>query len=253
MIISRENVRLKNINLDLNIWVGVPSHPGPYRVLVMHDGQNLFKDEWASYKTAWKVDKALESCGFKDVLVVGIECPDGWRRVSVYSPFIIDYPEVVSHGVKGGEGRAYVNDIIETVMPYIEKNYPILKGPQHTAMMGASMGGVISLYAGFEHPNVFGRIASLSGAYYVSLNAYINYLKGPFQKVPTHFYLDVGDQEEGLSTKTMYVDVHRAIDNALEPFKNRMQYQSKIIEGGVHNERAWEQRLPSILPFLWAQ
>jgi hypothetical protein len=30
-----------------------------------------------------------------------------------------------------------------------------------------------------------------------------------------------------------------------------MKYQSKIIQGGVHNERAWEQRLPHILPFLW--
>jgi predicted alpha/beta superfamily hydrolase len=253
MKIYSEKLRFEHINLDLNIWVGVPRNKGPYKVLVMHDGQNLFKDEWASYNTAWKVDKALALCGLDDVLVVGIECPDGWRRVSVYSPFIIDYPEVVEHGVKGGEGGAYIKDIIETVMPYIEKNYPILKGPENTAMMGASMGGVISLYAGFEHPEIFGRIASLSGAYYVSIQAYLDYLKGPLKNVPTHFYLDVGDQEEGLSTKTMYVDVHQAIDQALEPYKHQMHYQSKIIEGGVHNERAWEQRLPVILPFLWAQ
>ena len=251
MQINQEKIYFPNLNLELNVWVGVPNHPGPYRVLYMHDGQNLFKDEWASYQMAWKVDQALAQLGINDVLVVGIEAPHGWRRVTVYAPFEIDYPELVEHHVKGGQGPLYIQDVIATLMPYIHTQYPVLEGPKHTAMMGASMGGVISLYAGFTHPELFGRIASLSGAYYVSLEAFQTFLKGPFEKVPSHLYLDVGDQEEGLSTKTMYVDVHHAIDEALAPYTSQMHYQSKIIAGGVHNERAWEQRLPQILPFLW--
>jgi len=213
MKIDVSEVKFPSLNLNLKIYVGIPDRPGPYKVLYMHDGQNLFKDEWASYGTAWKVD---------------------------------------SEPVKGGEGKAYLEDMVNVVMPWVEKNYPILKGPEHTAMMGASMGGVISLFAGFEYPDIFGRIGSLSGAYYVSQKAFLNYLKGPFKKVPSVFYLDVGDHEEGLSSKTTYVQVHNEIDEALNPYKPKMKYQSKIIPGGVHNERAWEQRLPDILPFLWA-
>jgi predicted alpha/beta superfamily hydrolase len=252
MKIDVSEVKFPSLNLKLKIYVGIPNRPGPYKVLYMHDGQNLFNDAWASYGTAWKVDKALESLGMNDVLVVGIQCPDGWRRVDVYAPFSIDYEDLLGEPVKGGEGKAYLEDMVNVVMPWVEKNYPILKGPEYTAMMGASMGGVISLFAGFEYPDIFGRIASLSGAYYVSQKAFLNYLKGPFKNVPSVFYLDVGDREEGLSSKTTYVQVHNEIDEALHPYKPKMKYRSKIIPGGVHNERAWEQRLPNILPFLWA-
>ena len=252
MRIENEKFWFHRLNLELNLWIGVPNHPGPYRVLYMHDGQNLFKDVWASYQMAWKIDQALEACQMNDVLVVGIEAPHGWRRVDAYAPFEIDYEELVTEKVKGGEGKAYLEDLISTVIPFVETHFDILKGPEHTAMMGASMGGIISLYAGFEYPEIFGRIASLSGAYYVSLKAFTHYLKGPFNQVPNILYLDVGDQEEGLATQGIYVNVHQQIDEALNPYKNQMKYQSKIIKGGVHNERAWEQRLPDILPFLWA-
>lgn len=251
MFIESHTLFFPSLNLDLNIWLGIPQKQGPFKVLYMHDGQNLFKDEWASYQMAWNIDQALVSSGFEDVLVVGIEAPHGWRRVDAYAPFAVDYHELVTEKVKGGEGKAYLQDLVDSVIPFVESQFDILKGPEHTAMMGASMGGVISLYAGFEYPHIFGKIASLSGAYYVSLKAFIAYLKGPFEEVPSVLYLDVGDQEEGLATQGIYVDVHQQIDAALNPYKALMNYQSKVIQGGVHNERAWEQRLPQILPFLW--
>lgn len=253
MLIESHKMFFPRLNLELNVWFGIPEKQGPYKVLYMHDGQNLFKDEWASYQMAWKIDQALEICQLNDVLVVGIEAPHGWRRVDAYAPFDVDYEELVKEKVKGGEGKAYLQDLIEGVIPFVESQFDVLKGPEHTAMMGASMGGVISLYAGFEYPHLFGRIASLSGAYYVSLKPFIEYLKGPFEEVPSVLYLDVGDQEEGLATQGIYVDVHQHIDEALNPYKAPMKYQSKIIQGGVHNERAWEQRLPHILPFLWEE
>jgi len=246
-----KKIFFSNLNLNLNVWVGIPEKPGPYKVLYMHDGQNLFKDEWASYQMAWKVDQALKKLAMDDVLVVGIEAPKGWRRVDVYAPFDVDYEELKGIKLKGGEGALYLKDITEIIVPMIEKEYDILIGPEYTAMMGASMGGVISLYAGFEYPDIFGRIASLSGAYYVSEKAFIKYLEGPFDNLPRVLYLDVGDQEEGLGTKMVYLRAHHAIDEALKPYQPKMKYQSKIIQGGVHNERAWEQRLPHIFPFLW--
>lgn len=52
--------------------------------------------------------------------------------------------------------------MVEEVKPFIDKKYSTNKSVEHTFVMGSSMGGLISLYALCEYPEVFGGAACMS-------------------------------------------------------------------------------------------
>ncbi|MCK7479334.1 MAG: alpha/beta hydrolase-fold protein [Candidatus Moduliflexus flocculans] len=44
---------------------------------------------------------------------------------------------------------------MEEVKPFVDANYPTLPDQRNTFIMGSSMGGLISLYAVSQYPDVF--------------------------------------------------------------------------------------------------
>lgn len=187
----------------------------------------------------------LPSC-----LVVGLSCAHGFDRLNEYGPFVFDYDGFKAPHPVGGGGERYLNTLIEEVMPLIESRYRVKKGPLHTAVMGSSMGGVISVYAGLKYPHVFGRIASLSGAFYVSLKACLDaFEEGDFSTLET-FYMDTGDQEVGGGEVHHYLEsneaVYQVIDQKLKTDKKR----SVLVSGGKHHEDDWANRFAEVLTFI---
>lgn len=77
----------------------------------------------------------------------------------------------------------FINDLRDDLMPYMEANYPLLKGKGNTAIAGLSMGGRETLYIGLSMPDVFGYIGAFTSA--PGLLPYTNF----------------GVSEEGLFTK----------------------------------------------------
>lgn len=59
---------------------------------------------------------------------------------------------------------AFREDLIESLMPYMEKNYSIKTGRENTGICGFSMGGRESLYIGITRPEYFGYIGAASPA-----------------------------------------------------------------------------------------
>ena len=59
---------------------------------------------------------------------------------------------------EGGGGDKYAKFLIEEVKPLIDSKYRTLKSKKNTAIMGSSLGGLISFYLGLHYPNVFGKI-----------------------------------------------------------------------------------------------
>jgi len=55
-------------------------------------------------------------------------------------------------------------DLLETVMPLIERTYRVLTDPNHRAIAGFSMGGGQSLQIGLTHPGLFHWVAGFSAA-----------------------------------------------------------------------------------------
>lgn len=58
----------------------------------------------------------------------------------------------------------FINDLMADLMPFVEENFSVAKGPENTAITGFSMGARESLFIGFKHPEIFGYIGSVCPA-----------------------------------------------------------------------------------------
>lgn len=65
-----------------------------------------------------------------------------------------------------GKGSSYLRELVETIKPEIDGFYRTLHQPEHTALLGCSLGGLISVYAAYEYPGVFGQVAAISASFW---------------------------------------------------------------------------------------
>ena len=131
-----------------------------YPVLYMHDGQNLFDDATA-YAGEWGIDETLNELAKSrglELIVVGID-NGGAERIHELNAW--DNPQFGK-----GEGEQYTAFIVEVLKPWIDQHYRTRPDRRHTAIMGSSMGGLISSYAISRYPQVFGKAGIFSPAYW---------------------------------------------------------------------------------------
>jgi enterochelin esterase-like enzyme len=232
----------------------------------MHDGQMLFDASTTWNKQAWDVDdvasKLLAAGPLRDVIVVAVH-NNGKKRFAEYYPqkFMAHLPETARAGLieRGLEGPpladAYLRFLVEELKPAIDARYATRPGRDETLLMGSSMGGLISVYALMEHPQVFGAAAALS-THWITLfedndvfpAAAIAYLRG---KLPVpgalKLYMDHGTTE----LDAQYGRAQQRIDALLkERGFGPPLVVSRVFEGMGHNERAWNARLATPLAFL---
>ncbi len=210
-----------------------------YPVIYMQDGQNLF-DEMTSYAGEWKVDETLETVSQRGIAAIIVGIPNiGAGRNDEYSPFVDP-----SHG--GGRGEAYAEFIVNTLKPIIDRDFRTLTDQQSTGIVGSSMGGLISLYAFFRHPETFGFVGTMSPSLWFANKAIFSYLcEAPF--VTGKVYLDVGT-EEGKNT---LADARR-LQTFLLARGYRVGKDLLYVEesGAGHSEAIWAGRLRPMLRFL---
>lgn len=211
-----------------------------YPVIYMHDGQNLFDDK-TSYVGEWKVDEVLnklyEETGV-GLIVIGIE-NDGENRVKEYTPWTHE-----KYG--GGKGKEYIEFIVNVLKPFVDSNYRTKPQAKHTALIGSSLGGLISYYGGLEYPNVFGKIGALSTSFWFSKSIFqLTKEKGNLRK--TRIYLLVGAKEGG----SMVPDMHIAKDLLLETGFKKQNLISKVNKEGEHNEAFWSSEFEQIIKWLY--
>jgi predicted alpha/beta superfamily hydrolase len=210
-----------------------------YPVLYMHDGQNLF-DEATAYAGDWGVDETMEALageGF-EAIVVGI--PNmGPDRLDEYSPFVDG-----EHG--GGRGEDYLAFVVHTLKPYIDASFRTLPEREQTGMLGSSLGGLISLYAFFRYPEVFGFAGAMSPAFWFADRAIFPFVEEA-ETDGGRLYLDIGTAE-GEDTLT---DTRRMAE-LLEAKGYQPGDQLRYVEdeGAGHNEAAWAARLRDALIYL---
>jgi pimeloyl-ACP methyl ester carboxylesterase len=254
---------------SLDYWLDVPSRflaakrhveiwlpPGydragaaRYPVLYMHDGQNLFDPRIANTGIDWGVDEAVvrgvRAGAMPEVLVVGVWCTDD--RLREYSPWHL--------------GAAYARFLVEELKPRVDAAYRTRPGPEHTAVMGSSMGGLISFELCRRHPEVFGRGACLSTHFPFSDEMVRGEPPGRpailrdvefdawYPREP-RLWFDHGT--EGLDAG--YAPVQAEVTGWLQR-QGRVLGQDFVVrrfEGATHNEAAWRARLDAPLAFLYA-
>ncbi len=227
-----------------------------YPVIYAQDGQNLFFDP--NNKMKWDLDKNIEKLTkedkIKDVIVVGIDHM-GVQRITEYTPFPFS-----SYG--GGKGKLYGEFLVKEVKPFIEANFRVKTNREDVAVMGSSLGGLISLYIGMWYPEQFGIIGSVSPSYWWGLDKNLAEASNNIESLKTQkIYIDMGYREQS----TMFKEKNgRGISNVIyttkEMFlllqKNGMDYPNLLyIEdlAGEHNELIWKERITNFLIFAFSK
>lgn len=130
-----------------------------YPVVYMPDGQNLFSSSTATYGKSWLLGNLLDRLtkeGKTDgIIIVGIDSTS--RRNEEYNLYLDSF-------AGGGEGLANetCDFYAETVKKYIDENYRTLSDKEHTAIIGASYGAVVSFNATVRYPDIFGYTGMFS-------------------------------------------------------------------------------------------
>jgi enterochelin esterase-like enzyme len=148
---------------------------------------------------------------------------------------------------------------VEELKPFIDKNYSTSTRKENTFIAGSSMGGLISLYAICEYPEVFGNAACLSTHWPVIFtmennpmpNLIFNYLKEKLPDTKSHrIYMDYGD----LTLDAMYPTFQPTINGIMkEKGYSENNFVNKYFKGEDHSEKAWSKRLNVPLEFLLAK
>lgn len=212
-----------------------------YPVLYMQDGQNLFDDKTA-YAGEWGVDETLNQVAQQQGLkfiAVGVD-NGGDKRMNEYSPW-----ENKRFGP--AEGELYMDFIVEVVKPYIDNNYRTLSDPQHTAIVGSSMGGLIAHYALHAYPQVFAKALLFSPSYWYSPQVF-EFTQTHKAALDARIYVMFGDKEgDG-----MVVDTGRMERQLKQQGHPRQNMHFKRVVDGEHNESLWRQEFPAALMWLFA-
>lgn len=228
---------------DVDVYLP-PSYPRGrrYPVVYMHDGQNL-TDPATAFAGTWELDTALERLAERglEAIVVGLHNTE--QRLSEYSPF----PDR-RHG--GGGADAYLEFVATTLKPRIDRMFRTRQGRDETIVAGSSMGGLVSLYAYFRFPSVFGRASVMSPAIWFGQHAVLDFIKRA--RTPRgRIYLDVGMQE-GAGTLRDARRLGRLL--VRKGFRRRPPAAAALryLEdpAGRHQEAAWARRLEGAFEFL---
>jgi predicted alpha/beta superfamily hydrolase len=212
-----------------------------YRVLYMFDGQNLF-DDATSYVGEWGVDETLDALAKSEhleLIVVGIDHGNE-LRIRELSPWT--NPQL------GGtpDGKAFMAFVVNNLKPHIDDKFRTKPGRRDTAIMGSSLGGLMTDYAVHQYPDTFGMAGIFSPSYWISDDAYKHAAAHPLPRA-TRIYLVAGGKEGEQMTAGL-----RKMEAQLRA-ENRAKLYSAVREGAEHNEKFWRAELPAALRFLFAQ
>ena len=243
-ILEKEFV-IKNLNaISHKIWVYLPPNyetsKEKYPVIYMHDAQNLFDDK-TSFVGEWGVDEILNEYfnkTGKGFIVIGVE-NGGEKRIEEYTPWKHE-----KYG--GGKGEVYIQFLVTELKPYIDKKYRTKPEANQTAIIGSSLGGLISFYGGLQYPSTFGKIGALSTSFWFSENV-IDFAKEKAKLKKTKLYLLVGEQEGG----SMVPDTKKMSKLLPEFGFKKNNLKTKIVPEGKHNEVFWKSEFLEVINFLY--
>jgi len=243
-IVVDDDFYIPQLDRERRVWALLPhdyhTSNKRYPVLYLQDGQNLF-DKNAPFGN-WAIDEKLAMLAEEDksdLIIIAIEHAYG-DRIKEYSP---------SKSKKGpGEGKGYLLFVTQTLKPFIDRNYRTLTDRANTGIGGSSMGGLISIYAGFAFAEYFGRLMIFSPSLWLLPNIHFELIK--FQNaLPTKIYVYGGDKEGA----NMVPNINKLKKTIEQKGLNSslIEFEVSINPQGKHSENEWGDEFPRAVEWLF--
>lgn len=262
----------------VDIWVPTNySKAKKYSVLYMHDGQMLFDASITWNKQEWMVDDVLSKLTYEnkieDAIVVAIWNIPTIRHADLFpkkpllqltqeeQKLIFEEAHKLNYlfNLNDINSDNYLKFIVKEVKPFVDANFSVFTDADHTAIMGSSMGGLISMYAICEYPKVFSKAACLS-THWIGFREFDNnpipesffkYMNTHLPNAKNHqIYFDYG-------TATLdagYLKYEYRVDETLKA-KGYDQQNSRNLkfEGENHSEASWQKRIHIPIEFMFGK
>ena len=261
---------------NVTVWLpeGYDPKGEPYAVLYMHDGQNVFDRRTAGYGKEWGVDEAVTKLvgerRMRRAIVVGIWSTPKRLREYVPAKAFDRLPAAYMDRVKGLYGGTPLSDgylrfLVGELKPFIDRTFNVRRDRQSTAIMGSSMGGLISLYAISEYPDVFGAAGMVSTHWPLLLppegqklsdadldavaSAFESYLRQRLPRPGRHrLYFDHGTETLDRHYAAYQARIDRLV--AARGWTRDEDWISRNFPGAAHEENSWRERVDIPLTFL---
>lgn len=266
--LDRYTAHSPEVGADYTVHVWLPQEytdnpDKTFPVIYMHDGQNLFDPAMAAYGSSWEIDDAMTQLAgegvIRNAIIVGV-FNRGELRPSDLIPqkVLTEYmtaSELAASGMPETCGRQYHSDaytkfLATTLKEAIDSQYRTLPGREDTFIMGSSMGGLASLYALCEYPQIYGGAACLSTHWIGNFDknstifptAMLRYMKEHLPDAQTHvLYLDRGTVELD-SYYENWENQARKIAGDLGYTEEKGNFSCYTDVGATHNEAYWAAR-----------
>lgn len=254
-----------------------------FPVLYVQDGQNVFSNAgtnaahgWGSWNLDLVAEGLIQSNRMSPLILVGIDSTR-LRALEYRGPFLrqpVDAPGRAGDAPEFSAYDAYRNFLVRELKPWVDSNWRTSPGPESTGLLGAALGGFVSLCLAFENPEVFGLVGCLSGSFDPGSDAFVERLRGrAVAPAGLRVFLDSGraDAEGG--------DDRRAVTDAVAEEFRRLGWRDgreflrmtdydllsprRLAEEGLrrdkweeakrsqHNEFYWRRRVWRALGFLY--
>jgi enterochelin esterase-like enzyme len=264
---------VKARNVDIWLPEGY-SNTERYPVLYMHDGQMLFDKTHTWNKQEWGIDEAagkvLSEGKIRKTIIVGMWSTD--LRHSEYFPqkpfesLRPSYQDTLLNHIRRDPktplfsdsvcSDKYLKFIVNELKPYIDSAYSTQSDSENTFIAGSSMGGLISMYAICEYPEIFGKAACLS-----------THWPGSFEKknnpIPAAFFQYMQENLPDPASHAIYFDYGtETLDAWYAPFQPQADtimvvrgytssnWLTRKFDGHDHSENSWQKRIHIPLAFL---
>lgn len=246
----------------VDVWLPpdyTPDGADRYPVIYMQDGQNLFDPALAYAGVDWGMDEAvlaLIQAGMVIApIIVGVwNTAQRWREYmpqNAYERNLSQAAQAQFNARSGGKpiSDLYLRFLVEELKPAIDAGYRTRTGPEHTFIMGSSMGALLSLYGVLSYPRVFGGAGCLSTHWLAGGDGLIATMQTMLPKPGSHrFYFDYGT----LTLDSGYEPFQLKMDQGMQiaGYVRGVDWMTEKFEGAEHSEISWRQRVHIPLKFL---
>ena len=245
----------------VDFWVprGATQH-----LLIAHDGQNVFDGKTSTHRrSTWEMaQSAIRVCehlGITPPAIIAIwhggSKQDVHGRAKDLSPqrffqedVVVNLNNVVKADLANLRGDQYLNMIFDQIVPEILSAYELEIPLSNRAMIGSSMGGLSTLYAGIQRPEQMGALLALSPHWPIGGNRLV---ERTIQELPSPGTHKIWMSRGTKSLDADYKPFQEYADRLMKEKGYRIghDFVTKVYEKTSHNERSWASYLDQVMKF----